>query len=368
VQVSATEIDGGQETDPGLAEAGVSRRSGGARAWFQRLLTAAFLAVTLVAVTLMLRSQDWSALAAMMRDRPPGFFALMAGLAFLANAAALLAAMLAWRAILSGVSDGVTALGAAHIFFVGQFAKYMPGKVFGFVVSIRMGKAMGISAARMASAWLSTLVIGLLTGATVGLAAGPRVLGGSVAWLTLAALPIVVLLIRPQLIGQAAVVVARLRRRPAPAVGVPGPVVRQAVLTQLLSWVAGGAQLWFLAIAMGAPPASSFPLCVGAFSLGAVAGIFAVFTPDGLGVREVILLSALSVTLPLPAAGVVALASRLVVVLSELVTAGAGLLVTEVLRRRRAARPDRGAKDRPRHLPLEDGMVRHHRGIGVEQH
>jgi hypothetical protein len=200
-----------------------------------------------------------------------------------------------------------------------------------------MGKSIGVSTVRMSSAWLLTLVVGLLTGATVALAVGPEVLGGSVGWLGLASLPILAVLIRPGLIGQAAAVVARLRRRPPPTVRVSGRGVRRAVLTQLLSWLVGGAHLWFLALAMGAPPVSSFLLCVGAFSLGAIAGVFAVFAPDGLGVREGILLAALSVALPLPVAGVVALVSRLVVVVSELITAGIGLLVTEALRRRQLA-------------------------------
>jgi glycosyltransferase 2 family protein len=334
---SQDEHDLESEADPGAdADLAGGPPPSGRRVLLRRAVTAAFLVVTIVAVALMLRSQDWSVLAATMRSRPAGSFAALAGLAFAANAGALLTAMLAWHWILTGINGPTSAVGAARVFFVGQFAKYMPGKVFGYVVSVRMGKAMGVSTARMTSAWLSTLVIGLLTGATVSLLAGPQVLGGSVAWLALAALPIVAVLIRPALVNQAAVLVARLRRRPPPATGMPGRTVRRALLTQLLSWLLGGAHLWLLAIAMGAPPAGSLLLCVGLFSLGAIAGIFAVFTPDGLGVREVILLGALGLVMPLPAAGVVALVSRLVVVLSELVTAALGLLVTEVLRRRAA--------------------------------
>ncbi|MDG4764935.1 lysylphosphatidylglycerol synthase transmembrane domain-containing protein [Solwaraspora sp. WMMD406] len=356
--MSATEPQG-QEPDLSDADDLGGRRSdpddrGGqrSRGWFHRSVTAVFLVVTLGAIAIMLRGQDWSVLGTTLRSQRPGLLALMVGLALLANAAALLAAMLAWRSMLSGVSDGVTAVGAARIFFVGQFAKYVPGKVFGFIVSIRIGKTMGVPATRMASAWLLTLVIGLLTGATVGLAVGPEVLGGSVIWFALAAVPIVVTLVRPQLISQAAVVVARLRRRPPPEATVPGRVIRRVVVTQLVSWLAGGVQLWFLAIAMGAPPAGSFLLCVGVFSLGAVAGVFAVFTPDGLGVREVILLGALSLVMPIPAAGVVALLSRLVVVVSELVTAGIGLLVVEFLRRRHARPGDSSATHVGRQSPV----------------
>lgn len=314
----------------------------------QRALTAVLLVGMTIAVVLFVRGQDWSVLATTMRSRPPGSFAMWVGLALLANAVAVLAALLAWWSMLSAASSdiaptaeggGLTAVGASRIFFVGQFAKYVPGKVFGFVLSVKMGQAMGIPPARTATAWLLTLVIGLLTAASAGLVAGPQVLGGSQVWLVAAsAVPLAVLLVRPQFVNEAATVVARLRRRPPPSVTLPAGVIRRNVLVQTLSWLFGGIQLWCLAIALGAAPARSLPLCVGAFALGAAAGVFAVFTPDGLGVREVILLSALGAVLPLPAASVVAVISRLVVAMSELITGGVGLAVTEVLRRRASPR------------------------------
>jgi hypothetical protein len=315
-----------------------------------RCLTGLFLLAMVAAIAISLRGQDWSVLATTIRQRRPGFFVLMAGLAFVANSAGLLASMVSWRAILAGVGEDVAAIDAARIFWVGQFAKYVPGS--GFVVSIQMGRTIGVRPGRMISAWLLTLLISLLTGATVGLAAGPEVFGGSAAWLALAVLPIVAVLIRPELIGEAAVVATRWLRRPPLTANVSGPGVRRAVLAQLVAWLLGGVQLWFLALAMGAAPAGSFLLCVGAFSLGAVAGVIAVFAPDGIGVREVILLAALSLTLPLPVAGVVVLVSRLVVTLSELVSAGAGLLVIEALRRRQVVI---SGKKQPRHLPGSAG-------------
>ncbi|WP_318810397.1 lysylphosphatidylglycerol synthase domain-containing protein [Streptomyces scabiei] len=325
-------------------QADVSRSTG----VLQRALTAVVLVGMAIAVVLFVRGQDWSVLASMMRSRPPGSFVMWVGLALLANAAAVLAALLAWWSMLSAVgadieptagSGGFTAVGASRIFFVGQFAKYVPGKVFGFVLSVKMGQAMGIPPARTATAWLLTLVIGLLTAASAGLVAGPQLLGGSQVWLVAASVvPLAMLLVRPQLVNEAATVVARLRKRPPPALTLPARVIRRNVLVQMLSWLLGGTQLWCLAVALGAPPARSWPLCVGAFALGAAAGVFAVFTPDGLGVREVILLSALGAVLPLPAASVVAVISRLVVAVSELITGGVGLAVTEVLHRRAISR------------------------------
>ena len=110
--------------------------------------------------------------------------------------------------------------------------------------------------------------------------------------------------------------------------------VRLSVGWQTLSWLISGVHLWLLAIAMSAPPARALPLCVGAFAVATVVGLLAVVMPNGIGVREAVLLAALTAVLPVPSAAVVALASRLVSTVSEVVLGGAALAVTEVLHRR----------------------------------
>lgn len=311
-----------------------------------RAVSGLLLAATAGFIIVALRGQDWSTLGRVLRGQRPGFFAAFAVLAFGANAAGLVATMVSWRATLAGVGENVPAPAAARIFYFGQFVKYVPGKVLGLMLSVQMGRGIGVPAARMGAAWLLALVISLLTGATVGTLAGPAVLGAGAAWLLPAALPVVAVLVRPALVGTAAALVARLRRQPAVPTALSGSAIRRAVLAQLVAWLVGGVHLWLLAVAMGASPVRSLPLCVGAFGLGAVAGVLAVFAPDGIGVREVVVTAALSVTLPLPVATVVVLVSRVVVALSELTTSAAGLLVTQALRWR-AATPEAG-KDRAR--------------------
>ncbi|MFD0473205.1 lysylphosphatidylglycerol synthase domain-containing protein [Nonomuraea thailandensis] len=115
--------------------------------------------------------------------------------------------------------------------------------------------------------------------------------------------------------------------------------MRLAVTWQSLSWVVTGLHLWPLAIAMGAPASRSLLLCVGAFTLATSVGIAAVFIPDGIGVREAVLTAALSVVLPTPAAAVVALASRLVSTVSEVLLGAAALAIAEYLVRRGRADP-----------------------------
>ncbi|MEU6020716.1 lysylphosphatidylglycerol synthase transmembrane domain-containing protein [Micromonospora sp. NPDC047134] len=334
--MSTKELDA-EQTFPEIAE---TITTAPRKRWWgvaRKVAMGLLLVVTAFFIVITLRGQDWSTVAATLRGQRPGFVATMVALAVLANALGLVATMISWRAMLVGVGERVAAVDAARIFYLGQFVKYVPGKVAGFLVSVEMGRRIGVPAARMGAAWLLALVVSLLTGATVGLAAGPEVFGASSAWLLLAVLPVAAVLVRPELVGWAATLVARLRRRPEPTTAMSGTGIRQAVVAQLLAWLIGGAHLWLLAVAMGAPPLRALPLCLGAFGLGAVAGVIAVFAPDGIGVREVVVTAALSVILPVPVAGVVALVSRVVVTVSELATAGIGLLVTAAIMRRATA-------------------------------
>ncbi len=333
--MSTKELDA-EQAFPEIAETITAAPRKRWRTVAQKVVMGLLLAVTAIFIVITLRGQDWSTVAATLRGQRPGFVATMVVLAVLANAAGLVATMISWRAMLAGVGERVAAVDAARIFYFGQFVKYVPGKVMGFLVSVEMGRRIGVPAARMGTAWLLALVVSLLTGATVGLAAGPEVFGASAAWLLLAVAPVAVVLVRPELVGRAATLLARVRRRPEPSTAMSGTGIRQAVVAQLLAWLIGGAHLWLLAVAMGAPPLRALPLCLGAFGLGAVAGVIAVFAPDGIGVREVVVTAALSVILPVPVASVVALVSRVVVTVSELVTAGIGLGVTEAILRRRA--------------------------------
>lgn len=299
------------------------------------VLLAAFLLAIAVGLAGALRGQNWSVLASLTAPRSLA----LAAAAFAANSVAMFLSMVAWRALLvdlgSDSSGGgqVSAVLSARIYYVGFLAKYVPGRLLPLLANIRMGRAAGVKAGRMATVYVLTMVISSLTGLTVGLLAAGA-FGGPGAALLLAALPVAAFAARPDLVNRAAGAAARLLRRPAPEARASGRGVRRSIAAQLLCWLAAGLQLWLLAIAQGAPAVRALPVCVGAFALGTVGGVVVVLAPDGIGVREAILLVALTTVLPLPAATAVVVASRLVCTLSEITAAGAALAAAELARRR----------------------------------
>lgn len=321
-------VNGGQVT--GVPARGWRRPVG-------RLLVAVFVALTAVGVWFALASQDWTVLGDLVAHGDRGRLAALLAGAVAANVAGLLLAMLVWWVVLRDNDPPVSTPQVARIFFVGFLAKYVPGRVLALVASFRLARTAGVSAARMASGVALTLPVSVLTGLTVGLLAGTRVLGDRAWWLLLTAAPLVLLAVRPHLVDRAGRLAMRLLRRPAPTVGATNRAVRQIIAAQTLSWLVSGLHLWLLAIAVGAQPLRSLLLCVGAFSLAVVVGLLVMLVPDGIGVREAVLTAALTTVLPLPAAAVVVVASRLVSTVSEVGLAAVVLGAAEVANRRRVA-------------------------------
>ncbi|WP_282694257.1 lysylphosphatidylglycerol synthase domain-containing protein [Streptomyces sp. CC208A] len=277
----------------------------------RRLLTPVVVLAALVGVYLLVRDQGAEAARAFARaDAAP----LLAA-SVLANIAGLVLAVHAWRVLIPG-DHPIRGLRAAKIYFLGQLSKYVPGRVWGVLTHIAHGREAGVPAARMTSAYVLSLALTLLTGAAVGLAAAPAALPGQWYWLCPPALLFLAGLVRPALLTRPVTALTRLARRPVDPP--PDTAVRRAVLLALASWTASGLHLWFLLLAIGAPPWAGLGAAVGGFALATVVSSLAVIVPDGWGVRELTLTAALATVLPGGLAAAAAIASRLVCVLAEL--------------------------------------------------
>lgn len=231
--------------------------------------------------------------------RPGAVPYLLAALA--ANALAVLCSMATWRTLLADLGPGVPGRTATRIYFTSYLGKYVPGAVWGVLAQLRMGGAAGVSAPVVLAVFLLNLIVAVLTGLAVGPIAAPWTIGAEAWWLVLPGAVTLVLAVRPG---------------------------RRALAAATASWAAGGLHLWALAVMLGAPPLTALPVCVGGFALATAAASLVVVLPDGWGAREALLLLALTAVLPWQEATAVAVASRVVCTLSEVLTGGAALLLT----------------------------------------
>ncbi|MDA0642347.1 lysylphosphatidylglycerol synthase domain-containing protein [Nonomuraea ferruginea] len=254
----------------------------------------------------------WEEVAAGFRQLTPG----MVGASLAAVVAALLGAMLTWRTLLADLGSRLPVRSAAKVFFVGQLGKYIPGAVWPMLAQMEMGRDLGVPRARSAAAFFLMMPVQLASGLLVAFAT----LGWDrFGWLLLL-VPALLVLLEPKVIN--AVIGYGLRRLKRPPL--ERPLTRKGMLAALgwafAGWACYGIHLYFVA------PQGGVVFAVGAFALSWCLGIMTFVVPAGAGVREVAMVAALAPVMPAGPAIAVALSSRVVIVLGDLICAGvAGL-------------------------------------------
>jgi uncharacterized membrane protein YbhN (UPF0104 family) len=220
----------------------------------------------------------------------------------------------------------------ARIWFLSNLARYVPGNVWSYVGAVELARREGVARrttlAVMALTQVLSVGVAVLAGLPVLLAERARlgrpVLLGAVV---VAAAAVLAALFRRRLLALA-------RRRlpdldPADLTPSAGTVVL-LVIGYGVYWVITGLAFAALVASLAPLGIGDVPLVVAAYAAAYAAGFLALLTPAGLGIREGVLIVALAPVLPAGPALVVALVSRLWMMLVEL----AGAALTHLLARR----------------------------------
>ena len=244
--------------------------------------------------------------------------------AFLAVLGSLCLSLLSWRAMLAGLGVEVPVRTAARIFFIGQLGKYVPGSVWPVIAQMELGAAYGLSRSVIGTASLLALGIAVPVALAIGLLAVPALLSAdSSSYLLLfLVLPLAAVALSPPVLNPALERALRLARRPPLPRRLTGATVLRVALYAAGGHVLLGVQAWLLARDLGADGALLLPLAVGAFALASSAGVLALPVPAGAGVREAVLVVAMSPVLPVGQSLVLALVSRVVLTAGDLLVAG----------------------------------------------
>jgi uncharacterized membrane protein YbhN (UPF0104 family) len=282
-------------------------------------------------------ADQWSQVRAGARD-------LSAGHVVAAAVAVLLslgASLLSWRSAAQGLGPVVPLGVAARIYFVGQLGKYVPGSVWPVVAQMELGAAHGLSRAVIGTSSLLALAVAVPVALAIGLLAVPALLSAdaSAYLLLFLVLPIAVLVLSPPVLNPLLAQALRLVRRPPLTQRLGGRAVLRIASYAAVAHLLLGLHVWLLARDLGAQGPSVLPLAVGAFALANVAGLLALPVPAGAGVREAVLVVALSPVLPVGQTLLLALVSRAMLTAGDLMVAvSAGRGFPPVARRRRATR------------------------------
>src|SRR5262249_293874 len=117
----------------------------------------------------------------------------------------------------------------------------------------------------------------------------------------------------------------RLLKRDPINIGMGYRAILLVVLSWCISWLIAGSAFFFLLWALWpATPLALLPICIGIYALAWDIGFASFITPSGLGIREVVIAAIFALAFPIPAgiSAVVAILSRLVSTVAELLCVG----------------------------------------------
>lgn len=244
------------------------------------------------------------------------------------------AGTMSWISLLNGLGPRVTVPRAAQVMLVGQLGKYVPGSVWSYLLQMELGRQYGISRPRVLITSLYVAGIGVVSSLVLGGLALPTVLRGhrELLWL-FPLLPIGLVCLHPRVMTAIADLVLKVFRRPPLDHIVSLSAVIRALLWSVVSYLFYGVHLWLLVNSLVDPSVRSLVLLTGAMSLGFSAGLFAFIFPSGVGVREAVLIGAMTVLVTVPQATALSVVSRVMFTVADLVAAGGAVLLVLILRR-----------------------------------
>ena len=287
-----------------------------------RVVRVGFLLLALLLLVLALRDQGDEALDA---ARDVGAANALGSLG--AVLVGLLASALVWRALLADLGTPLGVRPTLHVFFLGQLGKYIPGNVFAIAAQMELGRSHGAPRSRVGTA--SLLFMGVLVAAGLLVAAvtlpltSPDALDdyGSV----LVVLPLGLVALAPPVLTRLVAVLLRVLRRDPLERSLSARGVGAATGWALVMWSAYGAHLWLLVRPQDTQGrADLLLLSLGAYALAWTAGFLFVIAPAGAGVRELALIAALAPVLDAAAALAVAVLSRVLMTLGDLLWGAVG--------------------------------------------
>lgn len=227
----------------------------------------------------------------------------------------------AWRRMLEGWGQRLDGWTAARIWTVSSLGKYMPGKVWAVAGMAVMAKDAGIApwAATGSAVVLQALAIG--TGAAVAASTGAGALEAARPGIRAVLLALVGASVAGVILVLWPPVLRRLVRLagsdPAGGMAPAAGGILFGIAANLIAWVGYGVALWLLA--RGSLPNSGLSLlpAIAVFTASYLAGFLALLVPGGLGVREGLFILMLQGSIGIGAATALALASRVLLTITE---------------------------------------------------
>jgi len=246
--------------------------------------------------------------------------------ALLALFVAQFANLKVWQVLLAGLGSPLRLSVAGRILLIGQLGKYIPGSVWPVLTQMELGARANVPRPRSASASVLAMLLSLCVGLVVAMVTVPfaAVHSGDYLWVFVL-VPLIAACFHPKVLNPLLNKLFKLAKRPALDTPINGRVLTEAVAWQLMAWIFQGLQIWILAEKFNAPMGRTALIALGGYAFAWCVGFVVVLAPAGAGIREVLLVAALGPVIGTVPATAVALVSRAVNTISDLLCAGAAV-------------------------------------------
>jgi glycosyltransferase 2 family protein len=243
--------------------------------------------------------------------------------ALLALLVAQFANLKVWQGLLAGLGSPLRTSIAARILLIGQLGKYIPGSLWPVLTQMELGAQAKVPRTRSASASILSMLLSLCVGLVIAMVTVPfaAVHSDDYLWVFVL-LPVVAVCCYPKVLNPLLNKLFKLAKRPPLDTPITGRVLAGALGWQLMAWIFMGLQIWILAEKFNAPIGKTALIALGGYAFAWCVGFVAVFAPAGAGVRDLILIAALGPVIGTGPATAVALVSRAVNTISDLLCAG----------------------------------------------
>lgn len=275
-----------------------------AKPWLKRAASLAVTVAILVWIFIPIR-REWPAVRGEIFEylRYPGRF-IAATLMFAVFLFAFRA--VSWWQILTGFGHRLPVRVATRIWSISELARYVPGAIWQVVGRVYLVKPYGVSGPVSSTSQILEVFTFLLANVLVATSCllyyGVRrdVDGSARAWLVtaMALVPTLCIVLHPRIFYRLVNRVLRAMNKPPITQRLPG--ARQVMLLgwAIIGLVWQGLAVWLLTSAALDLPIEKWWVVTGAYSLAWCAGFLAFWAPGGIGVREVVFMTAMHVIIP----------------------------------------------------------------------
>jgi uncharacterized membrane protein YbhN (UPF0104 family) len=286
------------------------------------------LPVVILALFLYQLKNNWTQLTAHTFQWNPWLLVL----AFLGFMLQELSYGLIWRNILARLGSHLGLRLCLRIYLASEFVRYIPGNVWHVLTRIlwigKYGVSRPVAFASMTIELITKLAAGILVFSASLLfwgdssAIGSLLSGPLVDILGVTSILALLIVLHPRVLNSLLNLALRSLKRDPVQLTLRYRDILFVTLAWCASWLVAGCAFYVLLLALWPDaPLVALPICIGIYAIAWDIGFVSFVTPSGLGVREAAIVGLFALALPLPAglAAVMALLSRFVSTIAEVV-------------------------------------------------